>query len=102
MVIEPNPIPPQNADDELVGREARGRISRGQILRRGQALDPIVVRRREEVTLVFRRGSLVVRQRGRALESGRIGDVIRVQPLTYDTELDARIDPEGVLIVVER
>jgi len=99
-MIEPHPIAPEAMDAIIEGQEARGRIVRGEILRVGQIVEPIVIQRNQEVDLVCKVGAFVVSQKVRALESGRTGEIIRVRLLTRRTELKARIEPEGSLSVI--
>jgi len=99
-LMSPNPIPAETTSRKVTGLEARGRIVRGTVLRAGELTDPISVRRNQSVTLVIKRGQFVLSLKGIALEKGRVGDVIGVQPGMSSRVLKARIDPEGILTVL--
>ncbi len=99
-VVKPHPVSPELSDVRIDGKESRTRIVQGQILRRGQTIDPVMVRRNEEVTIEFKSGPFVIREPGRALDSGRTGDIVRVRPLTRSVELHARIIAPGTLSII--
>lgn len=100
MLLEPSSIPPAPITENLKGRDARGRIMKGQILRVGDVIDPVSVRRNQLVDLIVKRGSFTISMRARAMDSGRRGDVIPVRPAGRKSELKAIIGSEGTLTVV--
>jgi len=100
MLISPNPVSPMSTLEKAEGLEARGRITRGEIVRDGAVLTPVTVRRNQTVTLMIKRGAFTITTKGVVMEKGRVGDVVRVQPALRKSVLKARIGPEGVLTVV--
>jgi flagella basal body P-ring formation protein FlgA len=74
---------PPSADavplDAALGMVARRTLRAGQRLTRGDVESPVVVRRGDLVVVRSLAGAIVVRVEARALEDGRVGDVIRFQ-----------------------
>ncbi len=62
----------------LEGLVARSNLRAGIVVKRSHGERPLVVRRGQIVSLIVRRGPIVVTDRGIAAAPGRIGDTIRV------------------------
>lgn len=90
--------PPQHLEDVL-GQEAHGRLVPGQILEAGDASSKIVITRNKEVTVRARHGMFVIRMLGRALEDGRVGDLIRVQRLSDRVQLMGVVGADGEIAI---
>lgn len=99
-LIVPHPDEPLVDAQAVVGKEARGRLVKGQILRRGDIESPVVIKRNAEVTVLAKVGQFVVRMRARALESGQIGQVIRLCRIDDKTELLGRVERSGLVSIV--
>lgn len=83
------------APSQVVGKEVRASLYPGRPIRLAD-LGPItVVRRNALVTLTFRRGRLLIRGAGRALDDGGIGQTIRVMNLDSRLTVFGRIVAEG-------
>jgi flagellar basal body P-ring formation protein FlgA len=63
---------------KAVGMAARTGLEPGRPLRAAELMKPLVVHRNEQVTLVYRIPGITLTVRGKATESGAIGDVISV------------------------
>ena len=63
---------------DATGRAARQPLRAGQPVHRGDLVKPELVRRDENVTLVFQVPGIMLTTRGKALEAGGEGDVISV------------------------
>ncbi len=98
---KPNPVPLWSTDDSIIGYETRGRIISGQVLRVGDLVKPTVVKRNSEVLVRAKAGSIIVRMRAVAMEAGRTGEIIRLRHIGSRTELFARIEENGNLVVVD-
>lgn len=85
--------------EDLIGQEARVALYPGRPVRPEDVGPPAVVDRNDLVTLVFRRGGLLIAAEGRALGRGAVGDRIRVMNLSSRTTLTGRIDQHGVVSV---
>ncbi|MCI4666370.1 MAG: flagellar basal body P-ring formation chaperone FlgA [Neomegalonema sp.] len=69
------------AAKDAVGLAARSSLYKGRPIRADQLGPPIIVKRNGLVTLQFRRGGLILRTEGRALDQGGVGERIRVMNL---------------------
>lgn len=84
---------------EAVGLEARVVLYAGRPIRPGDVGPAATVERNGIVSLVFRRGGLVILAEGRALGRGAPGEVIRVMNLSSRTTVHGRIGPDGAVHV---
>ena len=84
-----------------VGQESRVALYAGRPIRAGDIGPPAVVERNQIITLVYRRGGIVISTEGRALERAGPGDFIRVMNLTSRTTVSAQIDAAGNAIVTQ-
>jgi flagella basal body P-ring formation protein FlgA len=64
--------------DEAVGLSLRRTMRAGQMLRQADLIKPELVQRNETVTLLFEVPGILLTMRGKALESGVMGDLINV------------------------
>jgi flagella basal body P-ring formation protein FlgA len=62
----------------LVGLAARRALRAGEVLRTGDLQKPELVQRNDNVTLVYEAPGLVLTMRGKALDSGAVGDTVSV------------------------
>jgi flagella basal body P-ring formation protein FlgA len=77
-------------------------ISEGQVIRVGDFQLPVVIDKHDEVTLIVKKGSFVISMAGRALEAGRVGQVIKVRPHNRKNELVGRIETTGIITVLDK
>lgn len=71
--------------DQLVGLSPRRQMPAGRPVLVGSVGSPIVVLRNRPVTLVFEDGPLLLAARGRALQEGGVGDLVRVMNIASST-----------------
>lgn len=71
--------------DQLVGLSPRRQMPAGRLVLVGSVGSPIVVLRNRPVTLVFEDGALLLAARGRALQEGGVGDLVRVMNVASST-----------------
>lgn len=71
--------------DALIGLSPRRQMPAGRLIQVGSVGAPIVVQRNRPVTLVYEDGALVLAARGRALQEGGVGDVVRVMNIASST-----------------
>ena len=64
--------------DQIVGRAARQNLAPGRLIRMSDTEVPISVKRGQKVNIVYKVGRLELTALGRAMEDGRVGDMIRV------------------------
>lgn len=98
-LVTPSTIPVYPIDLPHIGKMARARLSKGQILHVNDLVDPVLIKARAQVIVRARAGNWIVRMPAIALEDGRPGQIIRVRQLTDRTELMARIEPDGELVI---
>ncbi len=85
--------------DEVVGKQAARAIGVNEILTSSAVDLPRVVPRGGIVTLVYETNGLELETPGRALEDGRIGDVIKVRNASSGKVLDGKVlDPHKVRV----
>lgn len=77
--------------DSLVGMSPRRQMPAGRLVHVGSVGAPIVVQRNRPVTLVFEDGALLLAARGRALQEGGVGDVVRVMNVGSNTVVTGTI-----------
>lgn len=83
------------ADESLAGMVARMPLRAGDPVRRSSVEAPIAIERQQLVAVVARRGAVVVDTRAVALESGRVGDVIRLRNVGSESLLSAVVTGVG-------
>ncbi|MBP2231141.1 flagella basal body P-ring formation protein FlgA [Azospirillum agricola] len=71
--------------DSLIGLSPRRQMPAGRLIHVGSVGAPIVVQRNRPVTLVYEDGPLLLAARGRALQEGGVGDVVRVMNIASST-----------------
>lgn len=77
--------------DELIGMTPRRLVNAGEPVNELEVQPPQVVERGEFVTMVFNSGALSLTAKGKALESGAKGDVIRVVNSNSNKTLEATV-----------
>jgi flagella basal body P-ring formation protein FlgA len=86
--------------EEIVGREASVRIGAGKALTTRLVREPYQIRRGETVAVTLQSGNTRLGFEGRALSSGRAGDVIPIESATSRKLLRGRLS-DGRKVVVE-
>ena len=81
----------------IVGKEATRRLDAGRIVRAGDVATPLMVRKGDPVSILFKRGSLAISVQGKALTGGQNGATIRVQSQTSHALMEATVIAPGVV-----
>lgn len=84
---------------DVVGRQARRDLAPGQPIRTFDVQAPEMVKRGEIVTMVVSRGGMIVAAQGRAMETGGIGDTIRVQNTVSQRIVYGAIAEDGTILI---
>jgi len=87
------------SEDELVGMTPRRIILAGDPIKEKDVQAPQIIERGELVTMVFENGSLSLTAKGKALESGAKGDVIRVVNANSSRTLEAQVTAQKEVLV---
>lgn len=85
--------------EDVIGLKARRHIRKGEALVRADVMSPATVERGDTVMIRVRLGDILVRSVGIALESGRPGQVIRVQNRDSQKEIEALVVDKGLVEV---
>lgn len=87
-----------------VGAVARAAIGAGQVVMRADTEAPLIVRRRDRVAVDIVSGTITVQTKMRALQDGRVGDVIAFESMEPDRrdrrQLEARVNGPGRAVAV--
>lgn len=71
--------------EALIGQSPRRQMPAGRLVLAGSVGAPVVVQRNRPVTLIYEDGALMLAARGRALQEGGVGDLIRVMNTSSST-----------------
>ena len=83
----------------VAGLETKRPVTAGSVLTKSALGRPQAVKAGGNVIIVSRAGAVTVRATGQALQSGAVGDVIRVRNLSSGKSLLARIESETTVVV---
>jgi len=78
-------------DGPFIGLEARRAVYKGQAIHEAYLRAPVLVKRNSIVHMEYRRGALLIRTEGRALEEGGQNELVRVMNLGSRQTVTARV-----------
>ena len=79
----------------MIGQEAKRTIYSGATITEELIGAPTMVRRNKHVVIEYKKKNLVIVTDGRALDSGSIGDIVRVMNLTSNIVVNAVVIGDG-------
>lgn len=82
------------------GKRLRRSVDAGELLSGANVEPPVVIERGDIVIVHVVSGTVVLRQESRAIESGRVGDRIRLEPISGGMEFRARVEAAGRAVIV--
>lgn len=85
--------------DDLIGLTPRRIIYAGKFIQSDSLIKPQLVGRGDSVSITFKEGPLVLTAKGKALQSGAKGDIVRVTNASSSRTVDAVIIGENQVIV---
>jgi len=85
--------------EEVIGKRSRRQIRAGEPIRLGQVEVAPVVRRGDLVTLKVESDHFLVTARGKVLENGRPGEIIRVENITSKKQVYGKVVDGRTLLV---
>jgi len=88
-------------EGDLVGKQVRRVLAAGRPVPDGYVAAPTVVERNKAVTVEYRSGALLLTARGRALQDGGVGDLIRIQNLDSNRTITAVVSGPGTVTASE-
>jgi flagella basal body P-ring formation protein FlgA len=86
---------PQN----LIGMTPKRLLRPGLPIRDGDVTPPLVVKKNTVVMMVFERGGLFLTAKGKALQNGGAGEVIRVENLQSGIVIQGEVQADGRVAV---
>lgn len=85
--------------EDMIGMTPRRIAHAGKFIQRGTLEKPQLVERGDEIIIHFSKGPLMLTAKGKALQSGAIGDTIRVTNVTSAKTISATINGSKEVIV---
>jgi len=86
-----------SAKEEIIGKVAKGHVRAGTIINQQTIEEKIVVQRGEIVTVVAEKKGIYVQTKGKALDKGRMNDIIRIRNEQSGRNVAGRIVAAGTV-----
>lgn len=86
--------------DQIIGLTPRQSLRGGQMVSANSLQKPVAVKRGALVIVVLKSGAMSLSARGKALEQGSVGDVVRVQNLNTNMTIEAVIEGPNLVSVI--
>lgn len=77
--------------DEIIGNTPRRGIAGGAFMRHDDLQKPLMISRGDPVTMVHDAGGMYVTAKGRAMEDGTFGQIIKVANMGSNKQIEARV-----------
>lgn len=85
--------------DDLIGMTPRRMAYAGKFILDGTLQRPQLVSRGDKVSITFTEGPLILTAKGKALQSGAKGDIVRVTNINSSRTVDAYVSGENQVVV---
>lgn len=85
--------------EDVVGKTVKKDINAGSVIRNDLIEDRYAVKMNEIVSIVAQNNRISVRTKGRAIEKGKIGDIIRVKNVSSNKEILGKVTGSGVVSI---
>ncbi len=85
--------------EDAIGQLARGQIRAGEVINARDIEPPVVIKKGDMVAVDCICGGVIVRANARAMEPGRVGEVIQFKPLSSKSVVRARVSGPGVAVL---
>jgi flagella basal body P-ring formation protein FlgA len=85
--------------EEIIGKTVKKDINAGTVVKNDMIEDRYVVKTNEIVSILAQNNRIMVKTKGRAIEKGKIGDVIRVKNVSSNKEILGKVVGSGVVTV---
>jgi flagella basal body P-ring formation protein FlgA len=86
-------------ESQLIGLEAKRGLVAGKAIRQVDLQRPVLVNKGSLVTIVLRRGAMLLTARGKALDAGGAGDTIRVTNTASKSTVEGVVTGAGTVTV---
>jgi len=87
---------PVTDKEDAIGKKLRRPLSVNRVISENDLDLPVLVERRQLITLIANRGALEISTRGQAMASGRRGDIVMIKNLRSDREVPGRVIGPGL------
>lgn len=84
---------------EIAGLEARRPLTAGSPVRAHDLRQPNLIKKGQAVTMVVSHGNLTIAAKGKALEDGAKGSIVRVQNITSNQVIQGEVTATGLVAV---
>lgn len=81
---------------DVVGKRLKRSVATSEVIRRTDLDRPVLVERRQIVTMVLQKGALQINARGQATSDGKMGDVIMVRNMRSQREVPCEVIGSGL------
>ena len=85
--------------EEIAGLEARRPLSAGAPVRAHDLRQPNLIKKGQAVTMVVSHGNLTIAAKGKALEDGSKGSIVRVQNINSNQVIQGEVTATGLVSV---
>lgn len=83
----------------IVGTTPRQALSAGSWIRNDDIEQPLLISRGDAVTMIFNKGGMYLTSKGRALEDGTMGQVIKVSNASSNKQIEGRVTAEREITI---
>lgn len=87
---------PVTDKQDAIGMKLRRPLAVNRVISESDLDLPVLVERRQVITLIANRGALEISTRGQAMASGRRGDIVMIKNLRSDREVPGRVIGPGL------
>ncbi len=84
---------------EVIGKSLKRAVAMNQVITENDLDLPVIIERRQLVTMILQKGALRISTKGRASANGKLGDVIMVKNAGSHQEIPCRIIGPGITMV---
>ena len=85
------------SETQLAGMSPRRPVRAGEPLRLSDMEPPILVKKGSQVDVIYQTGALTLTARGRALEDGAMGDVVRIMNIRSNRTIEGTVSAPNTI-----
>ncbi|MGV2432305.1 MAG UNVERIFIED_CONTAM: flagellar basal body P-ring formation chaperone FlgA [Rickettsiaceae bacterium] len=84
---------------EIIGKQARKNIASGSLIRQNDVIKPQIIRKGDNVNIVYNKGNIKLSTNGISTQSGAEGDAIKVKNETTGAIVSAKVKDKNLVEV---
>jgi flagella basal body P-ring formation protein FlgA len=88
-------------EEDFIGKTPRRMVNAGKPVRDNELQKPVLVDRGDMVTLVYKTGSITLTAKGKALQGGAAGDLVKFVNIASNRTLDGFVSADHEITVAE-